>query len=531
MIRVSNIQAPLSVKESDFKNLIAKQTGIQNILSCKIAKRSVDARKKNNIRFLFSFDVTVQGNEAEVLKKSKYPYLSLETPFFLPSVPKKSFARRPLVCGTGPAGMAAALVLAQAGANPIVLERGKMLQDRQKDVRSFWAGGALNPQDNVQFGEGGAGAFSDGKLNSGIKKDVYVRSFLENFVDCGAPEEILYVAKPHVGTDNLAVVVQRWREKVVALGGEYRFETTLDGLNIKNGRLTGVTVRLADGRKDEILTDNLVLAIGHSARDTFEMLKRTGVLMERKAFAAGVRIEHRQSLINKIQYGREKPPAPLGAADYKLVIHLPDGRTVYSFCMCPGGCVVGAASEENGVVTNGMSFYARDLDNANAAFLVNITPSDFETEDVLAGVAFQRRLEQAAFLAGNKTYGAPVQRVEDFLNNRETKTFGEVSPSYKPAPVPADLRACLPEFMLAALKEGLIQADRKMRGYLCPDAVLTAVESRSSSPVRILRQADGFESVSCRGLYPCGEGAGYAGGIVSAGADGWKCAEKILQKS
>ena len=530
MIRVSNIEAPLTIKEDGFIPLIASKTGIRNITSCRIAKRSTDARKKNNIRFVFSFDITVDGDERTAVKQSSYPYLDIEIPDVLPVFEKRSLPYRPVVCGAGPAGMMAALLLAEAGARPLVVERGKSLENRRKDVDTFWKTGALNVDSNVQFGEGGAGAFSDGKLNTGIKKDAYVRKVLDAFVQAGAPEEILYLAHPHVGTDNLAAVVRHIREKIVSLGGEYRFETQFVGLKIKNGALTGIKVRLKDGREDEIATNALFLAVGHSARDTFASLQAQGVVMQPKAFAVGVRIEHKQSFINKSRYGTVKPPFPLGAADYKLVLPLGNGRTAYSFCMCPGGVVVGAASERNAVVTNGMSRYARDGENANSAFLINVTPDDFGQDGVLAGVSFQRRWERAAFAAGGGGYAAPAQRVEDFLNNRSSKTFGDVAPSCRPKAVPADLRSCLPEFVVDCLKAGLTAADKKIRGFSYPDAVLTGVETRSSSPVRILRN-EAAESVGCAGLYPCGEGAGYAGGIVSAGADGLRCAEKFLQKS
>lgn len=531
MIRISNIDAPLTIKPSEYESLIARKTGIQNIRSCRVVKKSVDARRKSNIRFLFSFDVSVDGGEEDVLRRISYPYAALHAPEPPLDFPKTVLKNRPVVCGTGPAGMAAAFALAAAGTRPVILERGKPIAQRQADVRTFWEKSVLNAESNVQFGEGGAGAFSDGKLNTGNKRDVYIEKLLAMFVDCGAPEEIVYLAKAHVGTDNLAVVVKNWREKVAAMGGEYRFETKLSGLRVQNGRLVGVETLSSDGKRDEIAADRLILAIGHSARDTFAMLKNADVVMERKAFAAGVRIEHRQSLINKIQYGRETPPFPLGAADYKLVLHLASGRTAYSFCMCPGGVVVGAASEENSVVTNGMSYYARDGKNANSAFLINVTPDDFPSGDVLAGVEFQRQMERAAFIAGGKSYKAPAQRAEDFLKNRETKAFQSVAPSFPSGVQPCDLRACLPAFMHEALKDGLAQAGRKMRGFDCPDAVLTGVETRSSSPVRIVRDAATCESVSCAGLYPCGEGAGYAGGIVSAGADGFRCAEKILQNA
>ncbi len=531
MIRLSNVELPLDFPRERLKEKVCGLTGWTDVSTVSVAKRSVDARNKRNIHFLYSLDVTVAGDEAEHIKNSAFRDVAVETlERYVPCVWRKE-GQRPVVVGTGPAGMMAALALAEAGARPIVLERGKPVEERRRDVLSFWKTGRLDTSSNVQFGEGGAGTFSDGKLNTGIKKDAFTRKVLEEFVEAGAPEEILYQAKPHVGTDNLAVVVKNLRKKIIAAGGEYRFETRLTDLIVKNGELRGVRIRAADGNEDEIAAETVVLAVGHSARDTFEMLSRRGVTMLQKPFSVGVRIEHLQSHINKSRYGTENPPCGLGAADYKLAVHLKNGRSAYTFCMCPGGEVVAAASENGRLVTNGMSEFARAGTNANSAFLVGVTPQDFGSEHPLAGVEFQRRIEEAAFRAGGGEYKAPVQLAGDFLKNRESKGFGGVVPSYRPATVPADLRAVFPVFVTETLKAALVEADKKLKGFAEHDAVLTAAETRSSSPVRMVRDAATLQSVSVSGLYPCGEGAGYAGGIMSAAADGLKCAAEICEST
>lgn len=529
MIRVSNIALPLTSTSDDFVTSIEKQTGLTDIVFVKIAKRSVDARQRNNIHFLYTFDVAVQGDETLAVNRSSYPHLSIcsQEVFCVPSC--QSSEMRPVVVGSGPAGMMAALALADAGLKPIVLERGADVCQRKKEVERFWKTGILNLKTNVQFGEGGAGAFSDGKLSTGIKKDKYVHKVLNAFVKAGAPDEILWLAKPHVGTDNLYRVVQNIRHEIVNKGGEYRFETQLIDFVIRNGRIQSVLTKNKDGETDEIIVSDVILAVGHSARDTFEMLLKNHVPMEQKAFAVGVRIEHEQSMINRMQYGSKVPPYPLGAADYKFAVHLNNGRSAYSFCMCPGGRVVASSSEKDGVVTNGMSYFARDLKNANSAFLVGVTPKDFHSDDVLAGVEFQRKMEKKAFIAGARTYAAPAQCVGDFLQNRETKSFGQIMPTYRPMPVCADLRSCLPDFVTETLRQALPLIDKKLKGFCTYDAVMTGVETRSSSPVLMKRNADTLESTGVKGLYPCGEGAGHAGGIVSAGADGLKCAEKVIQ--
>ena len=454
------------------------------------------------------------------------PRVAPYTPYryTVPAVPR--LVRRPLVVGCGPAGLFAALILAQAGQAPLLIDRGRDVAAREADVRAFWATGVLDPESNVQFGAGGAGAFSDGKLNTGTK-DPRIRFVLEAFVRCGAPAQILTDAKPHVGTDRLHIAIAALLDRIRALGGEVRFETCLRDLTIADGRVQAAELAGPGGDAYRETADAVILAIGHSARDTFAWLHGRGVRMAPKAFSVGVRIEHRQDWLNRAQYGRFAGHPALGAADYKLAMHTADGRGVYTFCMCPGGEVVAAASEIGGVVTNGMSAFARDRENANAAVLVGVTPSDFGSDDPLAGVAFQRRLERAAFAAGGGAYRAPAQLVGDFLAGVPSVGFGAVAPSYSRGAVPSDLARCLPGTVTAALRDGLRHMDQALRGFANPEAVMTGVETRSSSPVRMLR-GETCEAVGIAGLYPCGEGAGYAGGITSAAVDGIRCAERVL---
>ena len=488
------------------------------IKSLSLVRRSVDARKKPDVKFIYTVDLTLKSGEARALKKCGSKKVTL-APAERYSPPKRQpeGQTRPVVIGFGPAGMFAALILAQAGQRPIVLERGEDARTRHEKVAAFWKDGTLDPKSNVQFGEGGAGTFSDGKLNTGVSNP-RIHWILEQFVAFGARENILYDAKPHVGTDVLLEVVQNLRQKIISLGGEVRFDSQVTDFLLDGNQLRGV--RLADG--EELSCNRAVLAIGHSARDTFETLLSRGVPMEPKPFAMGVRIEQRQENINFAQYGKQD--AQLPPADYKLVQHLADG-TVYTFCMCPGGFVVAAASEAGRTVTNGMSYADRDGENANAALLVTVNPSIFPEEGPLGGMYWQREIEQAAYrLTGS--YRAPAQRVADFLAGRPSTGPGRVTPTYAPGVIWTDLHSCLPECISGPLAQAIPELDKKLHGFADPDAVLTAPETRSSSPVRILR--DETRQSAIRGLYPTGEGAGYAGGIMSAAIDGILTAEAIL---
>ena len=497
----------------------------KELLSLRVLRRSVDARE--DVSLVYTVEAAVK-DEAAVLKRCRSKKVSRLTrkPGYLLPPPPPVPEIPPIVVGVGPAGLFAALVLAKAGLRPILLERGRPVERRKADVERFWSTGDLDPASNVQFGEGGAGAFSDGKLNTGTR-DIRHRFILEQLVSCGAPEDILIDAKPHVGTDYLHIALKNLRQKLLDLGADIRFESQLTDLDIRDGRLAGITAAGPDGPY-ALPCRHLVLCPGHSARDTFEMLYARGVPMEAKPFAVGVRVEHRQADCDAAQYKQYAGHPGLPASTYKLSCHLPSGRGVFSFCVCPGGEVVAAASETGRVVTNGMSEFARDRENINGALLVNVMPEDFGGDGPLAGVAFQRKLEAAAYALGGGGYRAPAQRVEDFLAGRPSAGPGRVTPSYRPGVTWADLHECLPPFVADALAEALPILGRKLRGYDAPDAVLTAVESRSSSPVRIPR--DETCQSGLRGLYPCGEGAGYAGGILSAAADGMRCAEQIVKQ-
>lgn len=525
MLKVSNIKLAPGKDAAALRAECARLAGIRprDILSLRILRRSVDARE--GVRLIYTVALAVRDEEA-ALARSRGSVVRLEPePVWMPPAPVSGPEVPPVVVGAGPAGLFCALVLARAGARPILLERGRPVERRSADVERFWASGTLDCDSNVQFGEGGAGAFSDGKLNTGTR-DLRHRFILEELVRCGAHEDILIDAKPHVGTDYLHIALRALRQELLDLGADIRFESRLSDLRIEGGAVAGITVEGPDGPAS-LPCRQLVLAPGHSARDTFEMLLRRGVPMEAKPFAVGVRIEHLQSEMDAAQYRQYAGHPGLSASSYKLSCHLPDGRSAYSFCVCPGGEVVAAASERERVVTNGMSEFARARENINGALLVNVSPEDYggDAAHPLAGVAFQRRLESDAYALGGGGYAAPAQLVGDFLAGRPSTGHGRVTPSYRPAVTYTDLRGCLPPFVADTLARALPLLGQRLRGYDAPDAVLTAVESRSSSPVRIPRDGTGQSPV--RGLYPCGEGAGYAGGILSAAADGMRAAESL----
>lgn len=519
MLRLTGLSLKLTHSAAELRAAIIARLEIPDadLRDYQIFRRAYDARKKSDIQLVYTIDVTI-ADEAAAANAVPTP----DTGYKFVAGPKH-VARRPVVIGTGPCGIFAALILAQMGLKPLILERGKLVRERTRDTWGFWRKAILNPESNVQFGEGGAGTFSDGKLYSQIKDPQHLgRKVLTEFVKAGAPEEILYVAKPHIGTFRLVGMVEAMRASIEALGGEYRFGAKVTDIEIDATRQVR-GVRLQSG--EVIETGHVVLAIGHSARDTFEMLLERGVFIEPKPFSVGFRIEHPQSMIDRHRFGNFAGNPILGAADYKLVHHAANGRSVYSFCMCPGGTVVAAASEPGRVVTNGMSQYSRNERNANAGIVVGITPADYPGE-TLAGVEFQRHWEAAAYLAGGSSYAAPGQLVGDFIAGRASASLGEVIPSYKPGVTPTDLAATLPAYAIEAIREALPAFDKQIRGFARPDAVLTGVETRTSSPIRITRGKD-FQSLNTAGLFPAGEGAGYAGGILSAGVDGIKIAQAV----
>ncbi|MGB0938577.1 MAG: NAD(P)/FAD-dependent oxidoreductase [Colwellia sp.] len=547
MLRLTNIKLPLDHEEQALEQAVLSKLSIEKeqLVKINLFKRGYDARKKANIFLMYTLDVETT-NDKILLEKFAKDNDVKETPDmaykFVAQAPE-TLPHRPVVIGMGPCGLFTGLVLAQMGFKPIILERGQDVRQRTKDTFGFWRKKILNTESNVQFGEGGAGTFSDGKLYSQVKdKKHYSRKVLHEFVDAGAPEEILYVSKPHIGTFKLVTMVEKMRANIIALGGEIRFGERVEQIHFEETetelpleleathqakKVTGLT--LASG--EVIETNHIALAIGHSARDTFSMLNDAGVFIKAKPFSVGFRIEHEQSVIDEARFGDNAGNKILGAADYKLVHHCKNGRSVYSFCMCPGGTVVAAASEEGRLVTNGMSQYSRHERNANSAIVVGIDPSDFSDDgassNVLAGIEFQRKLEEKAFSMGGKDYDAPVQLVGDFLAGRKTGEHGQVIPSYKPGVTYCDLSEALPAYAVDALREAIPAFEKKIKGFSMNDATLTAVETRTSSPIQITRDKESLASLNVEGLYPAGEGAGYAGGILSAGIDGIKVAEAM----
>ena len=533
MLRLNDVKLPLNHNEDALKEAIIARLHIQpeQLAGFTVYKRSYDARKKSAIVLIYALDVSTTDDDG-ILKRNARDSHLMPSPdtsykFVAHNVNASGMQARPVVIGMGPCGLFAALILAQMGLKPIILERGKTVRERTKDTFGFWRKRELNPESNVQFGEGGAGTFSDGKLYSQIKDPKhYGRKVLTEFVKSGAPEEIIYVSKPHIGTFRLVKMVEAMREEIVALGGEIRFEAKVADIEIDEAGGVRQVRSLTLGNGERIVTEHVVLAVGHSARDTFEMLYERGVFIEAKPFSIGFRVEHPQSLIDACRFGPNAGHPLLGAADYKLVHHASNGRAVYSFCMCPGGTVVAAASEPGRVVTNGMSQYSRAERNANSAIVVSISPEDYPGHP-LAGIEFQRRLEEKAFVLGGSNYSAPGQLMGDFVAGRASTEFGAVVPSYKPQVQLTDLATILPEYAVTALREAFPAFDKQVKGYYKADAVLTGLETRTSSPIRIKRRDDDLQSLNTRGLFPAGEGAGYAGGILSAGVDGIKVAEAV----
>lgn len=526
MLKISNLKLLPGYNQSDVVSAVSKKLKISKdkISNISILKRSLDARKKDNIRYILTVKAEIKSNEKKLVSNIKSKDVSTYSNEKYKFITTKSNNQKNIIVGSGPAGLFAAFIMINSGIRPIIIERGEKIEDRINSVNNFFSDGKLNEQSNIQFGEGGAGTFSDGKLNTGIS-DKRIKLVLETFVKFGAPKEILYEQKPHIGTDILRNVIINFRKFIEANGGEFRFLTTFKTFKAENGKVISAIVE-HNGILDEIKCDNIVLAIGHSARDTFYSLYNSNLQMVQKPFAIGARIEHSQEFINKIQYGNEYNNPHLPVADYKTAVHLENGRSVFSFCMCPGGYVVAASSEKNMIAVNGMSNFKRDGQNANSAILVNVNPEDFGSSEPLAGVEFQRKIEQKAYNISN-SYKAPAQTLESFLYNGDNK-ISNIAPTYKPDVVLCDLKDVLPEFIVSSIKEGLLIIDKKLKGFADKNAILTAPETRSSSPVRILRNELFCSEIN--GIYPCGEGAGYAGGITSAAVDGIKVAEAIINK-
>ncbi|UZK67563.1 NAD(P)/FAD-dependent oxidoreductase [Sphingomonas sp. M1-B02] len=529
MLRLTELSLPLHHPDEALPAAICKRLRItpRELVKYVVARRAHDARDKNNIQLVYSVDINVKNEDALLarFRKDRNLQRTPNTHYKITPLPLPAGAPRPVVIGAGPCGLMAALILAQMGLKPIILDRGKVVRERTKDTWGLWRKSILNPESNVQFGEGGAGTFSDGKLYSRIKDPRHLdRKVLTEFVKAGAPPEILTEAHPHIGTFRLVTMVESIRATIEELGGEYRFEHRVTGLDIDQGRMRGLHIH--NGAYIE--ASHVILAVGHSARDTFAMLHEAGVYVEAKPFSIGVRIEHPQSWIDKARFGADAGNPILGAAEYHISHHCRNGRTVYSFCMCPGGTVVAATSEEGRVATNGMSQYSRNERNANSGFVVAIDPARDYPGDPLAGLAFQRHWESAAYVAGGSNYKAPAQRLGDFLAGRPSETLGSVVPSYRPGVTPTDLAACLPDYAVEAMREALPVFGKQIPGYDHTDVVMTGVETRTSSPVRFTR-GDDFQSLNTAGLFPAGEGAGYAGGILSAAVDGIKVAEALAQ--
>ncbi len=528
MIRLNEVKLPLDHSETALHDFVIEKLGVtdEQVIDIHVFKRGYDARKRDVVTLIYTLDITLTDvDEADMLSRLVDDHQvrqSPDTSYNYVATAPENLTERPIVIGMGPCGLFTGLILAQMGFKPIILERGKSVHERAKDTFRFWRTSELNTESNVQFGEGGAGTFSDGKLYSQVKDPNFLGlKVKQEFVAAGAPAEIIYVSKPHIGTYKLVTMVEKMRTKIIELGGDIRFETRVDEINIEDNQVTGVTLNGGE----VINSKHVTLAIGHSARDTVHMLHDKGVHMEAQSFSIGFRIEHKQKTIDKARFGKNAGHPLLGAADYKLVHHCKNGRSVYSFCMCPGGVVVAATSETEAVVTNGMSQYSRSERNANSAIVVGIEPKDF-ANDPLQGIALQRKLERNAYILGGSTYDAPAQRVGDFLADGDAKPFGDIEPSYKPNIKMTDLSTSLPDYAIDAIREAIPAFGKKIRGFANPDAMLTGVETRTSSPVQIKRGKD-YQSVNIKGLYPAGEGAGYAGGILSAGIDGIKIAEAV----